>query len=160
MKARGFSLIELMITIAIAGIAAVAVYSMLGSGEEQKQEAYQLLKKTDRLLSVSTEYYRSSCRVPDFQLTLNKLKQKQLISNSFTYPDHEMRLTAAQTAAAYLHLEITLNNNLATHFVAINPKAQAVDANTVVISVPVSAQLLPERERLIAMKTLWGENLC
>ena len=158
MNARGFTLIELMITLAIAGVVSLVLYLTYSSDSERQQAAYHLVKQSDKLLSVSAEYYRSSCREPDFQLTLTKLKEKQLISNDFNFPAHTLRLTSAQTAAAYLHLEITLDNSVAATFAETHQNARLIDANTVVISIPVASQLLPERQRLVTMKTLWGEN--
>lgn len=159
-KQRGFTLIEIMTSLGILGLVAAAVIGSLLMEHERESEAHILTRKSDRLLAKSKAYYRSSCRDADFQLTLNKLKQKQLLDNSFVFPEHQLSITAIQTPAARIHLEITLNRALMTSFLEANPKAQQLDDDTIRITLPASSQTMPERKRLLSMKALWGESSC
>lgn len=160
MNSRGFTLIELMIVIAILGLLGMAATNAFSDSSDAEQEAYQLLSKTNQLIAASKSYYQSSCNAPDFQLTLNKLKQETSVSNDFTYPAHNLSLTHAGTPKAYLHLQVTIKPAVAVHFVGMMSGARATATDTVVISVPVATAISSDRDSLVTMKNLWGESLC
>lgn len=161
MKTKGFTLVNLAITLIIIGVISVSVVSKIGGAEQAHQEAARLAVSSEIFLSRLTNYYQSSCRQPDFEVSLEKLKQQGLLEDDFSYPQHNLTITKPQTPAAHIHLETTFNDKaVAASFAALKDSAYLIDSDTVRISLLVATQLSSNRHRLVSMKALWGESVC